>query len=717
MGMPYLSFLITIGLGLVESPVSGRVPAPIGWACVSPNSPRAERVVFLARGLSDQALISLTANVVGSNHPGIILLDSPKASAAEEHFLKLFQAERIVPVGSFPYGVGELERRLGAKAVPIVSWADGPPIEYWRVLFPRAPRVVVCSAQPRRLQLQAACLAGVLKAPFYVATGESEEEASQFRQLLSSWDTHEIVAVGEAANLCRDLGDIHILRFWDEEAVTASHLRHLRRQGPIRNIVVTNPSDGKPESALAPWIALTHQAPLLLTNDKGSNVGELIRAAWKKPALRQLDTMILAGDLTALPMERRPNPIAGGKDAEIEMEPLTPTGTEPFTLATGRLFSADPSMIPLMLARQRLVGPASSPVGKSLTGETPVPALLPRTAPRALVISNPTGGLPLLEAFSRNTTKEFLNCGYQTTALFGDEVNPDDLRALLPEQDIFLWEGHYSTLMKEYKMHEWTEPMRPALVFLQSCLALSEGKAQPFLERGALAVVGSSTRTYSGSGGACALAFFDPLLYENQSLGASLRQAKNFLLAYSLLKEKRLGSEAKLIGANLRSAWAFTLWGDPTLKLPPPEPPEDALPHVRHTIRGNAIVVHLPNTAHEKATSSKYKAQMLPNARLAGLLSKDADDDGKRLVPFIFFEIHLPKASPGCTPHLRSRLPDNHWVFCWDERRSCGYLLITPRSKDQQELRFFVDWNSSETVQDSNPKSEERNSKQIQMTE
>jgi hypothetical protein len=704
--MPLFSLLIGIALGLVESPIPSRAPSAFLWA--SPDCPQAKRMVFLAGGLSDEALISLTANVAASNHPGILLVDSPKASANEKYFLKLFQAERLIPVGSFPDGIVDLERRLGAKAAPVIPWGNEPPFALWKALFPQAARVVVCSAEPRRLLLQAACLAGVLNAPFCVVSGELAE-AEQLRQQLIDWDTREIIAVGEAdiasklqlGNEGKALAHIHLVHLRNEEAVTASHLRHLRRQGPIQSLVVTNPTDGKRGltnmSALAPWIALQHQGVLLLTNEKGDNIGELVHTAWRKQALRRVDAMILVGDLTAIPMERRANPVADGKDAEIEMEPLTPTGTQPFTFSSGRLFSADPSIVPLMLARQRLVHPGPE-------------------SRRALVVSNPTGGLPLLEAFSRNTTKELLNNGYQTTALFGNDVNPDDLRSLLPEQDIFLWEGHYSTLMKEYKMHEWTEPMRPSLVFLQSCLALSESKAQPFLQRGAFAVVGSSTRTYSGSGGACALAFFDPLLYENQSLGASLRQAKNFLLAYSLLKEKRLGLGAKLTGANVRSAWAFTLWGDPTVKLPRPEPPEDALPHVRHTVRGNTIVVHLPDTAHEKATTSKYQAQMLPNARLAGLLSKESDEDGKPLVPFLFVEVHLPKAPAGKTPRLRSRLPDSHWVFCWDDRRSCGYLLITPRQKDRHELRFYVDWSSTETVEGVNPKLEARNPKQIRMT-
>jgi hypothetical protein len=425
-------------------------------------------------------------------------------------------------------------------------------------------------------------------------------------------------------------------------------------------------------SALAPWIAIQRRAALLLTADDGNNAGEIIQQALKTRDLRHAETLILLGDLTALPMEKRPNPVAG-KDTYIEMEPLTPWDREPFTLAVGRLFADDLGLVPLLLARQRL-----------LSG----------SRPKALVVSNPSGGLPLLEAFSRNTTQELSNMGYQTTALFGSDVNPGDLRKLLPEQDIFLWEGHYATLMKEYKMHEWTEPMKPSLVFLQSCLALADGKAQPFLERGAVAILGSSTRTYSATGGACALAFFDALLYDHQTLGGSLRSAKNFLLAYSLLKEKRLGKDAKLTGANLRSAWAFSLWGDPTLKLPRPDLPEDSLPSVRHEVHGHSIVVNLPGASHRKAISSKYRAQMPPNGRLAGLITPDEDDeDVKHLIPFIFVEVHLPKAPEGKTPQLRSKLPESRWVFCWDARRKCGHLLFMPRAKDREELRFYVDWN------------------------
>jgi hypothetical protein len=276
------------------------------------------------------------------------------------------------------------------------------------------------------------------------------------------------------------------------------------------------------------------------------------------------------------------------------------------------------------------------------------------------------------------------------------------VRRLLPEQTVFLWEGHHSTLVREYGIHQWSEPLRPSLVFLQSCLALAEPKAQPFLERGSVGVIGSSSRTYSGSGGAFALAFFDAFLYEDQTLGGSLRHAKNFMLAFAQLKDKRLGGQSKLRGANLRAAWAFSLWGDPTLKMPRPTPPAGALPLVRHEVRGNTIVVSLPEDSHEKLQTPSYRAEIRPNARLAGLRLKQDEDNAHRLVPLVFVEVSLPETGrpadrsaglgAGKTPVLRSRLPESRWVFCWDGRTQRGYLLLTPRESDRGELRFQVAW-------------------------
>src|SRR5262249_41464774 len=153
---------------------------------------------------------------------------------------------------------------------------------------------------------------------------------------------------------------------------------------------------------------------------------------------------------------------------------------------------------------------------------------------------------------------------------------------------------HHNTIIKDWKFPEWSEPLPPSLVFLQSCLALREWKVEGLFRRGAVGVIGSSTRTYSASGGATSLAFFDAMLHDDLTTGDALRQAKNFLQAYVLLKDNRLGEDAKRKGANQRSAWAFTLWGDPTVKMPRGEASEKKVPGVTHSVRSNVITVHLP---------------------------------------------------------------------------------------------------------------------------
>jgi hypothetical protein len=227
---------------------------------------------------------------------------------------------------------------------------------------------------------------------------------------------------------------------------------------------------------------------------------------------------------------------------------------------------------------------------------------------------------------------------------------------------------------------------------LQSCLALDGPKALPFLSRGAIGVLGSSSRTFSASGGALSLSYFDALLYEKKSVGASLRHAKNFLLCFAQLKEKRLGADAKLTGANLRTAMAFTLWGDPTLQLPLPPMPASAKAPITHELRGHTLKIKLPSDTHSKVVSARYQAQIEPSARLAGLLTKTEPGEPHPLIPLIFREVHFAKAPAGKTPRLRSRLPDASWVFTYDSRRATGYLLIRPRAQDTEQIRFTVEW-------------------------
>jgi hypothetical protein len=654
-------------------------------------------VVHVARDLSDEQLISLGAFVAG--RPNAVLLLAPADLALLRPTLDALAPARVVPVGSFPDGVpsGWQSPQSWDVEIPIGVFPGGEKGDL-------PLKVVICPARPRSRLLQSACLAGAEGAVLWVSRGrpgESQALRSVVRRLHRAGGLEQVILIGEAGDLLPARNTVKVTRLADEQAVTTAYLHRMETTGRVRTAVVCNPadtgSDFRGMSALGPWLAVRRQAALLLTEADGKNVAEVVnraalvssRSTPSRPGMekkRRFEHLILLADLKAIPMEQRPNPIPGDKDAQIDLEPLTPpspvSGSDartPFSYAIGRLFHEDRAIVPLMLARQELLRATDGPRF-------------------ALVASNPGGGLNLLETFSRTSARELNNAGYRTTTLMGTELTKSLLREAVPKADLFLWEGHHNTLVKEWGFNTWDEPLPPALHFLQSCICLQEEKAGPLLKRGAVAVVGTSTRTYSGSGGAFSLAYLNALVHEGRSLGESLRQAKNFMVAYALLKEKRLGEEAKRTGANLRASWAFTLWGDPTLRLPAPPLPAESLPGIRHEVVGRTLTLHLPDKPLTRVSTAKFQAEVWPNARLAGLVRKTPSADVHPLVPMVFAEVELPKVKPGVVPRLHGRIPSSHWVFTWDERRRVGYILILPRPGDGPDLRFHIDWQTAEVA-------------------
>ncbi len=472
-------------------------------------SPPPHAPIYLLDKTSDAETVALTVSLYGAAPDALVLFDSVNNNPALLAFLGTWQPTQVTKITA--------------------------PDQVWR-LFSKAPKVVVAPSEPRGQLLQAACLAGVLRAPLVIADGN---DTASLRRQLQDWQTVEVYAVGNAVSFWKGLS-IRTIRLHDEAAVQASYIRHATHRGKINALVVANPHDQTGlhgcMSNLAPWITLQKHGVLLLTNEAGDNVKALAQSASARAEVSAADALVLVGDLQAIPMERRANPLAG-KDEYIETEPLTPANGEPITFATGRIFHDDPAIVALMLARPHLWQHH------------------PEASRRALVVSNPGGSLPLLETFSRTTAQELKNRGFQVDSFFGDEANRAEVRASLPKQTLFLWEGHHSTLIRDYEVHHWTEPLWPSIVFLQSCLALDRPKVLPFLERGAVGVLGSSSRTFSGSGGALSLSYFEALAYEQQSAGGALRHAKNFLLCFAHLKEKRLGKDTKFTGANCAPPW------------------------------------------------------------------------------------------------------------------------------------------------------------------
>jgi hypothetical protein len=656
------------------------VVAPVRVSGADKSGP----AVYVAGSLDPVPCISFTSNVQSANPDALVLLEDSLLAPYTRQFLEKCRPARVIAVGDF---TDTIDDRLKVHADKTWKWNKNPPADVWDTLFPGADTVVVCPTSPRPMLLQAACLAVSLRAPLYLIDDDSRTELAQ---RLDRWHTKQVIAIGAAAGSCADLKNINASKLASENEILHACITALDKRGFIHSLVIANAADVSHDnggmSILAPWIAGQRHAPLLLTNDYGNDIEERVADLLKDRRLRNLENVLLVGDLAAIPVKCRENPVPQGKDSVIEMEPLTPLGNEPYTFAVGRIFGDGPAgaaQVTMQIARQRLLD--REPVSDSDS-----------TARSVLVASNPGDGLPLLETFSRATTLQFQNAGYRTTTLFSKQLTRDKFRSEMPQHSIILWEGHHSTLVKDWGLPDWDEPLPSSLVMLQSCLALQEAKAQPLLRRGAVAVVGTSTRTFSGSGGAMSLAFFNAMLYDHQSVGTALRQAKNFMLAYSILKQRKLGEEAKRVGANQRAAWAFSLWGDPTLSLPAPPAPTDARPSVQHEVHGNTIVLHVPEQPLDRVQTAKYQVQIPANGRLAGMVRKDDDDNSQPLVPFLFAEVHLPKAPDGKQPVLKSKFPATRQVFCWDARRKSGYLLVEPHSLDDTELRFHITWEDTD---------------------
>src|SRR5262249_49130878 len=223
----------------------------------------------------------LSAALAAARHPGVLLLDSPAARPHLKHFLTTFRPECVLPVGAPAGTKAERDAGLGVATAAPGPWDEGRAAPLAEALLPDADHAVVCPAEPRGLLLQAACLAGVLRAPLLVS--HAQDDAAALRRRLERWRPRHVVLVGAAQQYRGTAPGGAVLRLADETAVREHYLRHLQKEGSVRNLVVANPSDRKkglpPMSLLAPWVALRHRAALLLTEDSGTNTAALVTAA------------------------------------------------------------------------------------------------------------------------------------------------------------------------------------------------------------------------------------------------------------------------------------------------------------------------------------------------------------------------------------------------------------------------------------------------------
>src|SRR5207249_1012032 len=129
---------------------------------------------YIVGQLGDEDFLSFTSALAATDLNAIVLLDTPGAAPYLKRFLQEYRPDRVVPVGTFADDATKRDQRLGVSLAPALKWSSLQAGPHESGLFAQAERVVLCPAQPRGLLLQAACLAGVARAPLLVIKEEKE---------------------------------------------------------------------------------------------------------------------------------------------------------------------------------------------------------------------------------------------------------------------------------------------------------------------------------------------------------------------------------------------------------------------------------------------------------------------------------------------------------------------------------------------------------------
>jgi hypothetical protein len=415
----------------------------------------------------------------------------------------------------------------------------------------------------------------------------------------------------------------------------------LRRMHEVpQTVVVANPRDRdgffSPSSLslLAPLIAATHRAPLVLVDDSAadaveSEVQRFITAHALAPT-----HIYPVGDELALRSHRVPDPVlqaggpealGGGRDVRVELFSEIQHGA-PQDYAVGRFVAESAARGSATLARQLHAGLGD---GGSVR-----------------ILSNADQDFELGETISRTMVSDMRNAGLKVSAHYGTAVTPAAIEGALADAGLLVWEGHARDLTLEEHGGVALE-RAPPLVVLQGCYTLDRSDPFVLLEHGTQAIVATSAAIYSASGASFARAFFDSLLYDEADLGIAVRNARNYLLAVTELKKRRKHADWT---KTYRAALAFALWGDPTARPAlPVQPPK--LPPAQWRLADTRLELAIPKRRLKTASVGAYSAAAVPRAMLSGLVLADPDRPGRE-VKELFYDVVAapPDVSTACPP-------------------------------------------------------------------
>jgi len=598
------------------------------------------------------AVLSLVGE--GTRRP--VLLFDARDPGVVGHYLSEHggKVECLVRAGRDTALAPLLAERAGAPCAEV-----GDLVAHARALWPDAASAIVTSTGSYEWLLRAATFAG--------ATGSAlllldDADAALTHERLGAWGvktlyvTPPVAARPELATLGLAVEPVASARDLNARLVAALPARP-------ELVVVTNPADRlgrfSPSSLslLAPLVATAHRAPLVLARSAAPTGVEAQVHGFAGRHGLQPRAVVLVGDELALRSHRVPDPVlaAGGPEAlgggrEVRVELFSRIQDwKPQDLAVGRIVAEDASQASAVLARQ--LHDAASP-------RRPV-----------VFLSNADEVFALGETISRSTTNELKNAGVPLRAYFREQVTPQVIQRALADTDVLVWEGHARDLTLEERGGV-ASTETPAVVVLQGCYTLDRSDPFILMERGTRAIVATSAAIYSSSGSAFARALFDSLVYDDADLGTAVRNARNMLLALTLLKRERGHADWT---KTYRAALAFALWGDPTTMPPFRKRGAAARTPVRWTVGDGTLALSIPRGKLPRVEVGRYRAAPASRAMLSGLILKEGERE-ERWVTDLYFTVQTT------SPTARHVCAEDGWTVVSLYAPETSTLTVLARS-------------------------------------
>ena len=599
-----------------------------------------------------------------------------------------------------PY-IAEYLNQIGAKRTWLVDAGRRRPDAWWRNFdavrdtaavinladvragWNEAAAVVLLDGRSSELALPACLLATARQVPAVWLDGPPD---AALRDWLRRLAPSEIICAGfESPPLAEaDFPDVKFVSLETVPQILKWYEASLG-EPPVEHLVVLS-ARPPPDRALAHinWLAVSYavqrRAAVAILQEVTNLEGQIERlAATTYPAVKY---MTLWGNGSMLPDVELDDPVAAAgletrlTEPKIAVPPLTGLARrEPCQFRVGRITGDSVSSVSLLVARNLRR-----------------PELHAGKAPQALILANADYELPLLEAITRTTDQSFERAGWSTRALYGWRTSWYKRPLRLWGADLVLYEGHTANLARSVQFDHEREPVYPGLYIFQGCKTLRQPEVIALLRNGAAGVIGTSTNTYSASGGALAKTYVDAMLLDGADAGTSLMIARNFMLALADLKDRRGHEQSPKI---LRGGLTFALWGDPTWRPPPSPATVPDSERVHTTRRGNVIEMHVPEQFAAAVESGDYVAQIPVGAKLAGMYEWENEERTRRQLPPLFFVVvPLADYAGAAPPAVTSPVARNRWTSLWDPRNRWLYLLVQSSGKlefDQgKKLTFRV---------------------------